>query len=251
MSENKQSTKSSQAIINPMTWEGGPKLGPLAVISAVTPDTKALVSGLGLDQHQQLPMSRAYFSKRNPKFSVTGPVMGAPYAVYVLEQLIAWGARKIIFLGWCGSISKDLRTGEILSPDSAFVDEGTSVHYSDSEKGMIVRSFPCAEIAAELRQGLESSGLEFSTDPIWTTDALFRETPDKVESFAQKGAVAVEMELSALQTAAAFRGVELCGLLVVSDEVHSGKWKPGFTAPEFKVGRLKAIEVICSLCRQI
>ena len=238
------------ALINPMKFKNSPDLGPLAVMAATAPDAKAMASGLRLKQYQQLPMSRASYSKKAPGLCVAGPFMGAPYAVYVLEQIIAWGVDKIIFFGWCGSISPELEAGAVILPDSSFVDEGTSVHYSDPAKGTIVRSFASQDLRARLGGFLGSQGVEFFSGPVWTTDALFRETPEKIESFAKKGALAVEMELSALQTVAAFRDVELCSLLVVSDELHSGKWKPGFANPKFQKCREKAIEVLCRFCRQ-
>ena len=37
--------------------------------------------------------------------TVAGPVLGAPYAVMVLERLIALGAKVMLALGWCGSLT--------------------------------------------------------------------------------------------------------------------------------------------------
>ena len=56
--------------------------------------------------------------------------MGAPYAVMILETLAAWGAKQVIFLGWCGAISATVSIGDILVPTLAWIDEGTSRAYS-------------------------------------------------------------------------------------------------------------------------
>lgn len=248
MPKHEKPADKNRAIINPIMGKN-PKLGPLAVIAGVSPDTDDMVNRLGLEKFLHLPMSRAYYPEKKSG-AVAGPVMGAPYAVYVLEQLICWGAKKIIFLGWCGSISKDLPTGSLFVPDCAFVDEGTSIHYTAPEKRTNARSFPDSEMTSMVKQALKNAGHEFFKGSVWTTDAVFRETREKIEIFSQKGAVAVDMELSALQTVAAWRGVELCSLLVVSDELHTGTWKPGFIDPRFQKARKNAIEVVCNLCRQ-
>jgi nucleoside phosphorylase len=69
---------------------------------------------------------------------------------------------------------------------------------------------------------------------VWTTDAPYRETASKVNTYRERGVLAVEMELSALMTLAVYRSVKLAGLLVVSDEVFALKWHRGFSSPVFK-----------------
>jgi hypothetical protein len=59
------------------------------------------------------------------------------------------------------------------------------------------------------------------------------------------------MEISALFTVAKYRGVDLSALAIVSDELASFKWRPGFKASEFKRGRQAACRVIKDLCQQI
>ena len=68
-------------------------------------------------------------------FSITGPFIGAPYAAMLLETLIAWGARRIIFLGWCGAVAEEVKIGDIILPTAALIDEGTSGHYSAPVNG--------------------------------------------------------------------------------------------------------------------
>ena len=76
---------------------------------------------------------------------------------------------------------------------------------------------------------------------VWTTDALFRETRAKAQRYGRKGLLAVEMELSALLTVAAFRKVRLGGLMVISDELAGPRWKSGFLDPAFWQASRKAV----------
>ena len=82
--------------------------------------------------------------------------------------------------------------------------------------------------------GAAARGIEIHRGLVWTTDALYRETASKVAYYQRKGILAVEMEMSALLTVAAYRGVSLAGLLTVSDELSSLKWKHGFGSRELK-----------------
>ena len=171
-------------------------------------------------------ISRLYFDRLHPDgFSVTGPFVGAPYAVMLLETLIAWGARKIIFLGWCGAVSEKVKIGDIILPTSAVIDEGTSAHYGQMDSGV---SRASSSLVSMIRQVLNKNQIDFHAGTIWTTDAVYRETRQLVERHQQNGILAVEMELSALYSVAQFRGVALAGILVVSDELSSLDWRPGF-----------------------
>src|SRR5262249_46166617 len=62
-------------------------------------------------------------------FSVIASPMGAPMAVMLLEQLIALGARRLLYLGFCGALHPSYRIGDLFLPVHAVREEGTSYHY--------------------------------------------------------------------------------------------------------------------------
>jgi len=99
-----------------------------------------------------------------------------------------------------------------------------------------------------IRQVLNQNKIDFQTGAIWTTDAVYRETRQLVERHQQDGTLAVDMELSALYSVAQFRGVALAGILVVSDELSSLDWRPGFKDKRFIQGRRIACRVVKELC---
>ena len=90
-------------------------------------------------------------------------------------------------------------------------------------------------------------GFTFTRGEIWTTDAIYRETPEKVRRYQEEGVLAVEMESAALLTVAAYRSVSLAGLLVVSDELSDLKWRPGFSNPVLKENTRLAGELLLRL----
>jgi uridine phosphorylase len=176
-------------------------------------------------------------------FGLVGPFMGAPQAAMLLETIAAWGARRFVFLGWCGSLASTLKSGDIVLPCGAFVDEGTSPAYGcESQR---VRP-PVPDFQSELNTHFHQAGLACQEGWIWTTDAVFRETEHKVRHYQDLGALAVEMELSALYTVAGHLSVDLGAVLVVSDELSTFKWRPGFKSESFKAARRAVVEAIAS-----
>jgi purine-nucleoside phosphorylase len=93
--------------------------------------------------------------------------------------------------------------------------------------------------------------VSFQRGAVWSTDAPYRETKEKVLLFQQQGVLGVEMELSALFAAARFRQVKIGALLVVSDELGSLSWKRGFKTQKLKQSREIAAEVLRSTCQKL
>jgi uridine phosphorylase len=182
------------------------------------------------------------------KIAVFGTPLGAPQAALVLERLIAMGAEKILAFGCCGSLQPHLGVGSLVVPTEALCEEGTSPHYPLPEGTKGKADDQIVQLC--LARGRERK-FNAVSGKVWTTDALFRETRGKTRKYSEEGILAVEMEMSALLTVAAYRGVRLGGFMVVSDELASLKWKTGFLNPFFwlaskKAARL-AVEVGCLL----
>ncbi len=133
---------------------------------------------------------------------------GAPQACDTVETLAALGVENIVAVGMCGAFVPRLRVGEILVPEKAFVEEGTSLHYY----GFIDCSVPeerFLEIAAD--------ELGANTHPIVSTDAVYRQTFEKERLWREKGAAGVDMEMSAVFSVSRYLGRKAVGLLMVSD----------------------------------
>ncbi len=159
-----------------------------------------------------------------------GPAMGAPMAVMTMEKLIALGATDIIVFGWCGSLNDSLKIGDIFLPTWGLSEEGTSSHYPCVNK----RPEPETRLHMELVDYLSGSDYNVKHGPIWTTDAPYRETRQKVTEYAEKGIMAVDMEFSALVNLACFRKINLAAVMLVSDELYHPEWQPGFSNKKFK-----------------
>ncbi|GAB6096359.1 hypothetical protein JCM14469_26120 [Desulfatiferula olefinivorans] len=239
--------KNDCAVIRPVAGKKNGAFGTVAVLSATRPDLDRLARTLGCDAGESRPFFNARRFTRvqdGRGFSLVGPVMGAPHAVMLLENLIGQGIDRLVFMGWCGSVSPEARIGDILMPTSAFSDEGTSRHYGLTDPSFCVR--PDGSFQQRIDAAFDGQNLPIIRGPVWTTDAIYRETPDKIDHYRNRGALGVDMELSALFTVSAFRSVALASVLVVSDEVWTYDWKPGFGDSRFKQSRTSVTDTLAT-----
>jgi purine-nucleoside phosphorylase len=86
---------------------------------------------------------------------------------------------------------------------------------------------------------------------IWTTDAVYRETRDKIAKYASQGIVAVDMEYAALKAVAGFRHVKFAAVMLVSDELYHQEWSPRFVQKSFRSDSKIILDRLCTLIQFI
>jgi len=163
----------------------------------------------------------------------------APYAAADLEFLISAGAEQIVFLNGAGSLREDLPVGGLLLPERLLREEGTSFHYCTAGVELETNEALNRRILA----AAEALGVELARGRHWTTDAIYRETWNKVERYRASGVYSVDMELSALAGVARYRGCELAAVLVVTDVLSRGHTWEGTATARFREGVRQAAAV--------
>lgn len=147
--------------------------------------------------------------------------VGAPACAAGLEEIIALGAKKVIQFGCCGILNQCIADGKIIIPSSAVRDEGTSYHYFPESE----------EISADavsndiVVQYLKRHKIPYVVGKIWTTDAIYRETPEAIEARKKQGCIAVEMECSASLAVAKFRNIPMIQFFYGADNLDCDKWE--------------------------
>ncbi len=222
----------SEVVVHPSRGKNEPQLPALGILLVNPSEARQAAQLAGQEDWTRhfLFHSNLYRAESPPRFWA-GPAVGAPMAVLCLEKLIALGATRIIVCGWCGSLQPDLGVGELVLPTWAISEEGTSGHYPLEGRS---RSESSPRLRKELLDFFAETGKELREGPIWTTDALYRETRKKVVRYGSEGILGVDMECSALMQVAAFRGVELAAVLMVSDLLWQDPWQPAFQSKEFR-----------------
>jgi uridine phosphorylase len=154
------------------------------------------------------------------RFGVFHPGVGAPLAAGFLEEAIAKGCRSFVACGGAGSLVPDLTMGHVVVPTSAIRDEGTSYHYLPPGRSVA----PSADAVEAIVATLDAHGVPYVTGPTWTTDALYRETRDRVRRRTAEGCITVEMEAAGFFAVAAFRGVTFGQILYAGDDLSGDAW---------------------------
>ena len=181
------------------------------------------------------------------RVTIAHPLFGAPNCVALAEELASFGMQRALFVGYCGSLQQGVRAGDIIVPTEAIREEGTSFHYLPSG------------LSAQPHQGIQDiilGALQRNTVPshqgtIWTTDAIYRETKGKVKRYQDAGVLGVEMELAALFAFGMAQKVAIGGMLVVTDELSSGRWRPRFFSPQLIRGVRRVRKVVVEILREM
>ena len=146
--------------------------------------------------------------------------VGAPVCVGNLEEAFAMGVETVVLFGNCGVLNRSIADCSVILPTSALRDEGTSFHYAPPSDEMEVN--PCYR---ELfLQVLAEHGVSCTMGKTWTTDAFYRETPEKVRRRREQGCVCVEMEAAAVAALARFRGKEAFIFFYAGDSLDGDGW---------------------------
>lgn len=179
------------------------------------------------------------------RFAACVSPVGAPAAVAVVEELAALGVRRFVFFGSCGVLDTSIDAGRLIVPTAAWRDEGTSYHYAPAADWAEVASAP------RTQEILREAGVGFTAGKVWTTDAFYRETRVVAERRRQAGCIAVDMECSALATAAALRGFDVYQFLYAADSLDTDTWDRRILGALPAEPRLAHARVALEIARQI
>jgi len=165
-------------------------------------------------------MTAGKFQK--PVYVVPMPI-GAPQAARVIEAMCALGVKKFMVCGGAGALkdtTKNPLGDKVLIPTSAIRDEGTSYHYLPASREIELNP----RVLAIIEKVLKREGEHYEIVKTWTTDAIFRETADKVLARREEGARVVEMECSCFYAVAKAKNLLLGQLLYAGDSVSTDEW---------------------------
>jgi len=163
---------------------------------------------------------------KGKKITVGNGGFYAPDSAFVTELICNAGVDILIRLGSCGALKEDIGIGDFVVARNVLRGDGATRYYVDDE---FVPS-----VDKDLTEKLKDEFSKESTvhsGGIWTTDALFRETKEIVNSYIDKGAIAVDMVTSPFVTVSNLYKKKVAAILVVSDNLITGEL--GFT--DFKL----------------
>lgn len=161
----------------------------------------------------------------------------APDTAITTEILCGAGAQSLIRVGSCGSLQENVKIGDLVIVTGALRGEGTSRYYVAENFSTTAH----ADIINALKAAAESLKARYHLGRIFTTDALFQETPELIQQLNEQNLLSIDMVTSTFLTIAQVRDKKAGAVLAVSDECLCGKF--GFRDPAFLEGEQKTIEV--------
>lgn len=155
-----------------------------------------------------------------PDVLITLGYIGCPACAGNLDLLNAMGITKVMFCGGGGVLDKNIEVGQLLVVDGAIRDEGFSYHYFEPSRYI----YADKEVSDKIADYLKENDIPYLRGITWTTDAMFRETSDKVELRKKEGAKIVEMEQAGCIAVARFLGFKYGALIYGGDDVSQKEW---------------------------
>lgn len=156
---------------------------------------------------------------KNKTLAIYENLIGGAASAALLEVMITKGAKKFLFFGTCGSLDKDISSGNFIIPTAAYRDEGTSYHY------LISGDYVEIKTADKLSQIMQELNLPYIKAKTWTTDAIFRETRNNMIKRKSEGCLTVEMECASIMAVGKFRNVEVYQFLYAEDNLDCLEWE--------------------------
>lgn len=155
-----------------------------------------------------------------PDVLLTLGQVGCPACAGNLDLFHAMGIQRVMFCGGGGVLDGNLTVGQILVVDGAIRDEGFSYQYIPASRVIYTEPAVTDQIAAYL----ETEGVPYLRGLVWTTDAIFRETPDRIAARKKEGAKIVEMEQAGCIAVAQFRKFAYGALIYSGDDLSGEDW---------------------------
>jgi len=148
--------------------------------------------------------------------SVQATGMGCPSAAIVIEELIQLGCDRLIRIGTCGGLQRDLELGDTIIALSAVPADATSRHYTGGEPHAPTADFAVVHAAVH---AAKHSGLTLHVGSVATSDVFYDPDAGRHQRWRDRGVLGVEMEAAVLFTIGALRGMSAGCILCVSDLV--------------------------------
>lgn len=147
--------------------------------------------------------------------------VGAGHIAADIEELHKQGVEKFIIFGNCGVLDKTIPDCGIIIPTMSFREEGTSFHYVEEGDTIPLSS----EYKSIFKNILKKFDFDYREGYVWTTDAFYRETRDKVRHFKKQGVICVDMEASAIAATCQYLGLSYFTFYYAGDNLDSVEWE--------------------------
>ncbi|KGP91684.1 Purine nucleoside phosphorylase DeoD-type [Pontibacillus chungwhensis BH030062] len=159
---------------------------------------------------------------KGERISVQGTGMGVPsISIYVNELIQEYDVQKLIRVGSCGALQKDVKVRDVILASTSSTDSqmnrmtfGGIDYAPTADFGLLKAAYDAGE----------KQGLELRVGNVFTSDSFYRDNAMQLfDQLANYNVLAVEMETTALYTLAAKYDRQALSVLTVSDHIITGE----------------------------
>ena len=146
---------------------------------------------------------------------VTSPVTAGD-----IEELHAQGVETVVIFGNCGVLDSSIEDCSIIIPNLAYREEGTSYHYVEASDTIEVNP----KYKEDFIKILDKYHFDYTMGATWTTDAIYRETRDKIKYFKSLNVKTVEMEGATIAAVCKYLEMDYFTFYYAGDNLDGVEW---------------------------
>ncbi|BCU66610.1 5'-methylthioadenosine phosphorylase [Sulfolobales archaeon HS-7] len=190
--------------------------GRIRLLSSLLEETKLVNENRGF-----LVYTGIYKGK---KVTMASHGIGGPSIAIVIEELSSLGISHFVRYGTAGSLVPEVNVGEFVIATGAYHNSGGLFsQYLKEDIGL--STSPDIELTYEIMGQFKNSNIPVIKGDVFSSDAFYAEDESFAKRWAERGVVAVEMELATLFMLGKLRKVRTAGVLIISDNlVKGGEW---------------------------
>jgi len=162
--------------------------------------------------------------KSGEKVAILESQIGSPLIATQIEEMRVLGAKQIIHLGLAGSLNERVNTGDFILSSGTFYESALPSCYFQKSELLL----PYGELHKRLEACMLNKNINFCRGLNFATDAVFRESLEKVEKYKNLSVITVEMEAAGLYSVCNYYKMPVAALYVISDTLFKNKWGPHF-----------------------
>src|SRR5699024_9962465 len=161
-------------------------------------------------------------SYKGKQISVQGTGMGVPsISIYVNELIQSYDVQKLIRVGTCGAIQKDVHVRDLILAQGSTTDSQMNRMVFGGIDYAPLANFQLLKTAYDISLNYH---LNIRVGNVFTSDTFYRDNAKQVNDLLSTyNVLAIEMETTALYTLAAKFGRQALSILTVSDHVITGE----------------------------
>ncbi len=218
-----------------------------------SPERARLTASM-FDNSKEMGFHREYLSftgeYQGIEVSVVSTGMGVFSAVVAVEELAAIGANTFIRIGSCATYQEEIQLGDNIIATGCIRDEGCTLEFAP----LAFPAVPDLAVMTALIDSAKEIGATYHTGVVRTCENFYLRdrSPALNEKYAKLGAVALEMELSAILMASIDLGKRAGGILTVgSNMVTTENRYKGQRIEEFDVGEKNMVRIALETVKKL